>query len=40
MVLGERDMAQAAADARHAFASDPDKLRRVEDIIKRLGLEG
>jgi cytochrome c-type biogenesis protein CcmH len=41
MVLGERDRAQAAAaDARHALASDPDKLRRVEETIKSLGLEG
>jgi cytochrome c-type biogenesis protein CcmH len=40
-VLGERDKAQAAAaDARHALASDPDKLRRVEETIKSLGLEG
>ena len=31
MVLGERDKAQAAAgDARHALASDPDKLVQLE----------
>jgi cytochrome c-type biogenesis protein CcmH len=41
MVLGERDKAHAAAaDARRALANDPDKLRRIEDIIKSLGLEG
>jgi cytochrome c-type biogenesis protein CcmH len=41
MVLGERDKARAAAaDARRALASDPDKLRRVNELIKGLGLEG
>jgi cytochrome c-type biogenesis protein CcmH len=41
MVLGERDKAQAAAaDAKRSLASDPEKLRRVEDMIKNLGLEG
>jgi cytochrome c-type biogenesis protein CcmH len=41
MVLGERDKAHAAAaDAKRALASDPDKLRRIEDMIKSLGLEG
>jgi cytochrome c-type biogenesis protein CcmH len=41
MVLGERDKAlAAAADAKRAFAGDPDKLHRVEDMIKALGLEG
>ena len=41
MVLGDRDKASAAAgDARRALASDPDKLRRVDDLIKGLGLEG
>ncbi len=40
VVLNERDKAQAAAgDARKAFASDPDKLRQIEDVIKSLGLE-
>jgi cytochrome c-type biogenesis protein CcmH len=40
MVLNERDKAQAAAgDARKALASDPDKLRRIEDVIKSLGLQ-
>jgi cytochrome c-type biogenesis protein CcmH len=41
MVLGERDKANAAAaDAKRALASDPDKLRRLGDMIKSLGLEG
>lgn len=40
VVLNERDKAQAAAgDARKAFASDPDKLRQIEDTIKSLGLQ-
>jgi cytochrome c-type biogenesis protein CcmH len=39
MVLGERDKAKsAAADARKALASDHDKLRRIDDMIKSLGL--
>ncbi len=41
MVLGERAEALgAAADARKALAGDPDGLRRVENVIKTLGLEG
>ena len=41
MVLGERDKARAAAgDARRALASDPDKLRRIDELVKGLGLEG
>ena len=41
MVLGERHKAQtAAADARRALASDADKLRQIDDMIKSLGLEG
>jgi cytochrome c-type biogenesis protein CcmH len=41
MVLGETEKAKAAAgDARRALASDPEKLRRVNDLIKGLGLEG
>ncbi|HEU5018073.1 MAG TPA: c-type cytochrome biogenesis protein CcmI [Pseudolabrys sp.] len=40
MVLGERDKAKsAAADARKALASDHDKLRRIDDMIKSLGLQ-
>jgi cytochrome c-type biogenesis protein CcmH len=41
MVLGERHKAQAAAgNARRALASDPDKLRQIDETIKSLGLEG
>ena len=40
MVLNERDKAHAAAaDARKALASDPAKLRQIDDTIKSLGLE-
>lgn len=40
-VLGERDKAQAAAsEARRALASEPDKVRRVDELVKGLGLEG
>jgi cytochrome c-type biogenesis protein CcmH len=41
IVLGERDKALAAAgEAKRAFASDPDKLKRIQDTIKEMGLEG
>ncbi len=41
MVLGDREKAQvAAADARKALAGDPDKLRRLAEVIKDLGVEG
>ena len=41
MVLGERDKAHdAAADARKALSSDPDKLHRLDQVIKGLGVEG
>ena len=40
-VLGERDKALAAvADARRALAAEPDKLRRIDDLVKELGLAG
>jgi cytochrome c-type biogenesis protein CcmH len=40
-VLGERDKAQATvAEARRALASDPDKIRRIDELVKELGLEG
>jgi len=36
--LGERDKAhEAAADAKRALASDPDKLRKIEEVLKSLG---
>ena len=41
MVLGDRDKARAAAgDARKALTPEPDKLRRLNDFVKELGLEG
>lgn len=41
MVLGERERAaRAADDARKALAGDPDKLKRVEDLVQSLGLKG
>jgi cytochrome c-type biogenesis protein CcmH len=41
MVLGEREKAQAAAgEARRALASEPEKLRRIDELVKGLGLEG
>jgi cytochrome c-type biogenesis protein CcmH len=40
-VLGERDKAvDAAAQARRINAADPDKLRRVDEFVKGLGLDG
>lgn len=40
-VLGDRDKAKdAAADARRALASRPDDIKRVDDLVKGLGLEG
>jgi cytochrome c-type biogenesis protein CcmH len=41
MVLGERERALAAAgEARRALAAEPDKLRRIEELVKGLGLDG
>jgi len=41
IVLGERDKAKAAAsEARRALASDPDKLHRIDELAKGLGLNG
>src|SRR3569832_2142892 len=40
-VLGDSDKTTAAdGDAKRALASDPDKLRQIEDLIKQMGLEG
>ena len=40
-VLGDRDKAlSAAADARRALGHDADKLRRLDDLVKELKLEG
>jgi cytochrome c-type biogenesis protein CcmH len=41
LVLGDKTKANAAAaDARKALASDPDKLKRLDETIKQLGVEG
>ena len=41
VVLGDRDNARSAADeARRALAADPDKVRRMDELAKGLGLEG
>ena len=41
MVLGQADKARAAAaDARRALAGDPNKLQRLDDLVKGLGIEG
>ncbi|MBX9778166.1 MAG: tetratricopeptide repeat protein, partial [Xanthobacteraceae bacterium] len=41
MVLGERERALAAAgDARRALAGEPDKLKRIDELVKGLGLDG
>jgi len=41
MVLGERDRAHAAAaDAKRALAQDPEKLRRIDEVVKSLGIDG
>jgi cytochrome c-type biogenesis protein CcmH len=40
-VLGQKDKAiAAAADARRALAASPDQVRRLDDLVKSLGLEG
>jgi cytochrome c-type biogenesis protein CcmH len=40
-VLGEKERArEAAADARRAVGTDADKLRRLDDFVRGLGLEG
>ena len=41
MVLGERERALAAAgDARRALAARADKLKRIDELVKGLGLDG
>ena len=41
MVLGERDKAlTAVGEARRALATEPEKLRRIDELVKGLGLEG
>ncbi|EJW10175.1 Cytochrome c heme lyase subunit CcmH [Rhodovulum sp. PH10] len=41
MALGQRDRASAAlGDARKALAGDPDKLKRLDGVVKELGITG
>ena len=41
VVLGDRDRARGvAADARRALAGRPDEVKRIDDLLKGLGLEG
>ncbi len=41
VVLGDRDKAKdAAADAKRALAGRPDEVKRIDELIKGLGLEG
>jgi cytochrome c-type biogenesis protein CcmH len=41
VVLGDRDNARSAAnEARRALAGQPDKVRRLDELAKGLGLEG
>ncbi len=40
-VLGEREKARAAvSDARRALQADAEKIRRLDELVKNLGLEG
>jgi cytochrome c-type biogenesis protein CcmH len=40
-ILGDRDKAKgAAADARRALSGEPDQIKRIDDLVKSLGLEG
>ncbi len=41
VVLGDRDKAKgAAADAKRALGDHPDAIKRIDDLVKGLGLEG
>ncbi len=41
VVLGDRDKAkQAAAEAKRALGERPDDVRRIDDLVKDLGIEG
>ena len=41
MVLGETDKARdAAAGARRALAAEPEKLQRINELVKGFGLDG
>ena len=41
VVLGDRDKAKdAAADAKRALSDHPDEVKRIDDLVKDLGLAG
>jgi cytochrome c-type biogenesis protein CcmH len=41
VVLGDRDKAKnAAGDAKRALGDRPDDIKRIDDLVKGLGLEG
>jgi cytochrome c-type biogenesis protein CcmH len=41
VVLGDRDKAKdAASEAKHALASRPEEIKRIDDLAKDLGIEG
>jgi len=41
VVLGDRDKAKhAAGDAKRALGDRPDEIKRIDDLVKGLGLEG
>lgn len=41
VVLGDRDKAKdAAADAKRALSDHPDEIKRIDELVKGLGLEG
>jgi len=35
-----RQARAAAGEARHALAGDPDKVRKIDELVKGLGIEG
>jgi len=40
-ILGDREKAKdAAADARRALSDQPDQIKRIDDLVRGLGLEG
>ena len=40
-ILGDRDKAkEAASDARRALSDQPDQIKRIDDLVKGLGLDG
>jgi cytochrome c-type biogenesis protein CcmH len=41
IVLGDRDKAKdAVADAKRALSDHPDEIKRIDDLVKGLGLNG